>query len=92
MTAKEAIFEFTMRKYGSLYRYALDFLCAYWLYCLALLTIALGSACFEILVEYKIKEIIDQIAYHQGDHILVFIAFFVVYKLMSHLVYFFMRI
>ena len=92
MTAKEAIFEFTMRKYGSLYRYALDFFCAYWLYCLALLTIALGSACFEILVEYKIKEIIDQIAYHQGDHILVFIAFFVVYKLMSHLVYFFMRI
>ena len=35
------------------------------LYIAGLLMIALGSACFELLVEYKIKEIIDQISYDQ---------------------------
>lgn len=61
-------------------------------YVVGLICIALGSACFELLVEYKIKELIDQIAYAQGADLGYLLTLFVLYKLMAHFVYFLMRL
>jgi len=72
--------------------YVYELLQRFRLYIAGLLMIALGSACFELLVEYKIKEIIDQISYDQGTGLGYLLALFVFYKMMSHLVYFFMRL
>ena len=61
-------------------------------YILGLLVIAVASAFFELLVEYQIKEIIDSVKPDQDFHFGYLLVLFVVYKCMSHLVYFFMRL
>ena len=72
--------------------YARQFARTYWLYLLGLAVVAVGSACFEILVEYKVKEIIDQITSAHTLHLGWFLGLFVVYKFLSHFVYFLMRV
>jgi ATP-binding cassette subfamily B protein len=84
--------ESTTAKTQSIEPYVIEFVTRYVGYFIALLTIAVGSASFEILVEYKIKQIIDLIAQHHDQQIFHLITLFVVYKAMAHLVYFFMRI
>lgn len=84
--------EGTTAKTQSIKPYVIEFVTGYVGYFMALLTIAVGSASFEILVEYKIKQIIDLIAQHHDQQIFHLIALFVIYKAMAHLVYFFMRI
>ena len=51
--------ESTTAKKQSIKPYVIEFVTRYVGYFIALLTIAVGSASFEILVEYKIKQIID---------------------------------
>ena len=76
----------------SLRQFTKQFMATYWLYLSGLLLIAAGSACFEILVEVKIKEIIDQIALDHNDNLALLLGLFVVYKFLSHFVYFLMRV
>lgn len=79
-------------KQESLKEYVYTFVSRYkiYLFCLALIGIFAGI--FALAVEYKIKEIIDTIATKKTAHLGTLLLLFVVYKLMSHGVYFLMRL
>ena len=75
----------------TLWFYSCRFVRAFSGYFVVLLMIAIGSACFEILTEYQIKEIIDRIASYEQVYLLWLIGLFVLYKFLNHFVFFLMR-
>lgn len=79
-------------KQESLKAYFFSFISRYKIYLLCLGLIGIFAGIFAIAVEYKIKEIIDTIAANQTTKLGVILLFFVIYKLMSHGVYFLMRL
>ena len=76
----------------TLRQFSKQFVTKYWLYLTGLLIIAAGSASFEIMVEVKIKEIIDQIALNHSNNLTWLLGLFIIYKFLAHFVYFLMRV
>ena len=68
------------------------FIIRYKKYLLALVCIAILVSIFEISIDYKIKEIVDNIAYYKGNNLNYLIALFVFYKLAYHVMFFIMGI
>lgn len=77
----------------SLKSYIYSFIWKYKIYCSLLVFISISAALFEVSLEYKVKEIIDEIALKKEDaELFMLLGFFALYKLMHHLIYFFRRI
>lgn len=64
----------------------------YRVYFISLFTISIIASLFEILVHYKIKEIIDIIASKQEESLGMLIGLFIFYKLMFHGMFFITRL
>lgn len=64
----------------------------YKIYLISLCIIAVLASIFSIAVNYKIKEIIDTIAYDKGAELTILLALFAFYKLMHHGMYFINRL
>ena len=77
-----------MKKLNS---YIYHFLSKYRIYFLSLIVIAISAGILEVSVDYKIKEIIDEIASKQTSSLGLLLALFVIYKLAFHGVYFLSR-
>ncbi len=76
----------------SLKSYLLYISKTYKIYFLSLFVISVVASLFEILVHYKIKEIIDIIASNQNSELSILLALFVFYKLMNHGMFFIVRL
>lgn len=77
----------------SLKSYIYSFIWKYKVYCLLLVIISISAALFEVSLEYKVKEIIDEITLKKEQaELVMLLGFFAFYKLMHHLIYFFRRI
>lgn len=72
----------------SLRKYLILFFSRYKIYLVSLFCIGISGAVFGIIVDYKIKEIIDAIASNQTAELGYLLALFVFYKLMFHIVFF----
>lgn len=81
-----------MKNQLSFKQYVWQFATIYKLYISLLIFIAVLAGIFEISVDYKIKEIIDSISLSGGNDIEYFLAFFVIYKLLYHSVFFVQRL
>lgn len=77
---------------NSLSRYLIQISKDYKIYFLSLFIVSLIASFFEILVHYKIKEIIDEIAVNQNANLVTLIGLFVFYKLMHHGMFFIERL
>ncbi|MBL6785549.1 MAG: ABC transporter ATP-binding protein [Rickettsiales bacterium] len=80
------------REIKTLKSYLLYISKAYKVYFVALFVISIAASLFEILVHYKIKEIIDIIASNQNSDLSVLLVLFVFYKLMNHGMFFIVRL
>ena len=82
-----------MRKQNnSLQTYIINLCRQYKVYLASLCLIAVLASIFSISVNYKIKEIIDTIAYDKGAELGWLVAVFALYKLMHHGMYFINRL
>lgn len=76
----------------SLASYIKSIICEYKVYFIALIAIAISASFLEILVHYKIKEIIDMIASDMHANLFPLISLFVLYKMAHHGMFFIARL
>lgn len=76
----------------TLTNYVYNFLHQYKLYIFSLFIIAILSASFDILFNYKVKEIMDSITNNPGINILPLVASYSLYRLAHHMTYFVRRL
>ncbi len=73
-------------------KYFFEICQTYKVYLLSLFFISIIASLFEISVRYKIKEIIDIIAYDKNANIAILLGLFVLYKFMHHFMFFISRL
>jgi len=73
-------------------KYLIQIARRYKYYFCSLFIISIIASLFEILVHYKIKEIIDEIALNQNANLAILLGLFIFYKLMHHGMFFIVRI
>ncbi len=81
-----------MQENKSLKSYLKSLIWDYKIYFSALFAISIIASLFEIMVHYKIKEIIDAIAIDKNADLLFLIGLFVLYKFLHHGMFFIVRL